>query len=171
MKEQELRKINEIIIHCTATRPDWWAGRKTSQRVAEVRRWHIEDRGWSDIGYHFLVDRDGTISKGRPVEQAGAHVAGHNAEPIGISLFGGHGSDATDSFYEHFTPEQGAALRKLLDDLQGQYPAITKISGHNQYAAKACPGFNVPDWIGPSQSVNRQSRMTQLVSMLRGKAK
>ncbi len=47
-----MRKITEIIVHCTATRADWWAGKRTSDKVREIKRWHVQDRGWSDIGYH-----------------------------------------------------------------------------------------------------------------------
>ena len=141
-----MRPINEIIVHCTATRPGWWIDRSTSEKVAEVRRWHVQDRGWSDIGYHYLIDRDGTVATGRPIDRIGAHVRGHNRGTIGVSLFGGHGSAEADSFSEHFTPKQDAALRKLLSDLGEKY-SITKISGHNQYAAKACPGFSVVAWL------------------------
>lgn len=143
-----MRPINEIIIHCTATRADWWATRSTAQKVAEIKRWHVEDRGWKDIGYHFLIDRNGKVVTGRPIEQVGAHVQGHNTETIGISLFGGHGSAETDQFSQHFTPEQDAALRDLISQLCTRFVSIRKISGHNEYAAKACPGFNVRQWYG-----------------------
>lgn len=163
-----MRKINEIVVHCTATRADWWAGRKTSQKVAEIRRWHVEDRGWADIGYHFLIDRDGTVAKGRPVEKAGAHVEGHNATTIGVSLFGGHGANPTDSFDQHFTKEQDKALRELIADLEEKYP-ITKVSGHNEYAAKACPGFQVMEWLSGkhrsvASSTTMQASAVQLMS-------
>ena len=138
------RKITGIIIHCTATRAEWWGGKRTSEKVAEIRRWHL-DRGWRDIGYHFLIDRDGTIAKGRPVEQTGAHVAGHNTGTIGISLFGGHGSAETDQFSENFTAAQDRSLRKLIADLRGRFGSVP-LSGHNEYAAKACPGFTVAQW-------------------------
>lgn len=141
-----MRPINEIIVHCTATRADWWQGKPTIAKVAEIRRWHVQDRGWSDIGYHFLIDRDGTVAKGRDIAKTGAHVQGHNTGTIGVSLFGGHGSAETDKFADHFTPAQDAALRKLLADLRKTYPAIAKVTGHNQYAAKACPGFKVEKW-------------------------
>lgn len=145
-----MRKITEAIVHCTATRADWWATRSTSQKVKEIRRWHVEDRGWSDIGYHYLIDRDGTVAEGRSMDRDGAHVQGHNTGTIGISLFGGHGSSENDPFEANFTPEQDKALRKLLADLQQKY-GFTKVTGHNEYAAKACPGFNVSRWL------NRQS--------------
>lgn len=168
-----MRPINEIIVHCTATRPEWWAGRSTLDKVAEVRRWHVQDRGWSDLGYHFLIDRDGTVSAGRPVERIGAHVKAHNTGTIGVSLFGGHGSAETDSFADNFTQEQDAALRKLLSDLGDRY-GITTISGHNDYAAKACPGFNVAEWlrdepIAPRAPVHpdpQEQRPTGLAALL-----
>lgn len=146
-----MRPISEIIVHCTATRPAWMLASKTSEKVAEVRRWHVEDRGWKDIGYHFLIDRDGTVAEGRPLDQVGAHTQGHNTGTVGISLFGGHGSAATDKFSAHYTPEQDKALRALIENISAAYK-ITKVSGHNEYAAKACPGFNVPTWFGQDRS-------------------
>ena len=142
-----MRQINEIIIHCTATRPDWWKSKSTKAKVNEVRRWHVEDRGWSDIGYHFLIDRDGTVAVGRSLEKAGAHTKGHNANSIGIALFGGHGSANTDAFEDNFTPEQDGALRKCLSDLKEMFPDAWKVSGHNEFASKACPGFEVSEWL------------------------
>jgi N-acetylmuramoyl-L-alanine amidase len=152
-----MRQITEAIVHCTATRPEWWASRTTSQKVREIRRWHVEDRGWSDIGYHYLIDRNGTVAEGRPIERDGAHVRGHNRGTIGISLFGGHGSNENDAFEDHFTPEQDAALRKLLAQLQDRY-GFTKVSGHNEYAAKACPGFRVNRWLAKKSPAPAASR-------------
>lgn len=142
-----MRPISEIIVHCTATRPDWMWGRPTREKVAEVRRWHVQDRGWKDIGYHFLIDRDGTLALGRPIDQVGAHTAGHNTGTIGVCLFGGFGSAATDNFFDNFTPEQDKTLRAVLETLSSTYP-IKKVSGHNEYAAKACPSFSVTKWFG-----------------------
>jgi hypothetical protein len=141
-----MRQIDEIIIHCTATRPNWWEDKTTDEKVAEIKRWHVEDNGWSDIGYHYLIDRDGTVAKGRPIEKSGAHCKGHNSTTIGVSLFGGHGSSERDTFNDNYTVEQGKALRQLLADLSDTY-AIKKISGHYFYAPKACPGFDVPRWL------------------------
>ena len=156
------RRINEIIVHCTATRPDWWSRKTAQEKVKEVRRWHT-GRGWSDIGYHYLIDRDGTIVKGRPVERAGAHVKGHNANSIGISLFGGHGASSTDNFDDHFTPEQETALRELIETLRKDFPTIKKVSGHNEYSNKGCPGFKVGPWFGdrPERTNPTQSKTVQ----------
>lgn len=141
-----MRKLDTIIVHCTATRSGWMEDSPTTKKVDEVRRWHL-DRGWSDIGYHYLIDRDGTIAPGRPVERSGAHTRGHNRGSVGIALFGGHGSSATDEFAENFTPEQEAALKNLVSDLMSNHGEM-KVSGHNEYSTKACPGFNVMLWHG-----------------------
>lgn len=149
-----MRRVDEIIIHCTATRAEWWSTRTVKQKTAEVRKWHVEDRGWSDIGYAALIDRDGKVAMGRDLDNdgdtfddIGAHTKGHNSRSIGIALFGGHGSRETDKFSDHFTPEQDAALRSMIADLKLRFPTIKKISGHNEYAAKACPGFDVMEWL------------------------
>lgn len=141
-----MRSITEIIVHCTATQPNWWSDKPTSAKVQEIRRWH-KAKGWADIGYHYLIDRDGTVHPGRPLSKIGAHVQGHNTGTIGVSLFGGHGSSADDDFSDNFTIAQNTALRQTIASLRKQFPTITKISGHNEYAAKACPGFRVSDWL------------------------
>ena len=140
-----MRPVNEIIIHCTATRPGWWKDKTAAEKTAELRRWHVEDRNWSDIGYHYTIDRDGEITKGRSMERNGAHTKGRNKNTCGIALFGGFGSTSNDRVSENFTPEQMASLQQLIADLTNTYP-ITKVSGHNQYAPKACPGFNVSNY-------------------------
>lgn len=143
-----MRTINEIIIHAAATRPSWMAKNTIEEKRDEIRRWHMVDNGWADIGYHFLIDRDGQTVKGRPLENAGAHTQGHNAHSIGVCLIGGHGSAANDPFDLNYTSEQDQALRVLIDSLQTRFPAIKKVSGHNDYTkAKACPGFNVARWL------------------------
>ncbi len=147
-----MRAITEIIVHCTATRPDWWAGQSTERKLAEIRRWHVSQNGWRDIGYHYLIDRDGSVLPGRPLAQVGAHVQGRNANSIGISLVGGHGSAASDGFSTHFTAAQDQALRLLIADLQDRFGRLP-VTGHNQYAAKACPGFDVPRWFAAAPMV------------------
>jgi N-acetylmuramoyl-L-alanine amidase len=146
-----MRPVSEIIVHCTATQANWMANRTLAAKIAEIKLWH-KARGFSDIGYHFLIDRDGTLSAGRPLETVGAHVQGHNTGTIGISLLGGHGSSADDRFDDNFTMEQDKALRELIGSLKARFPTIRKVSGHNEYAAKACPGFRVAGWLGSGAS-------------------
>lgn len=142
-----MRAITEINIHCAATRPVWMAGSTPAQRVAEIRRWHTQLNGWADIGYHYVVDRDGTVTPGRPIARSGAFEPKVNRTAIGICLVGGYGSAATDSFSEHYTPEQDVALRELIERLQAEHPTIKRVTGHNDYSPKACPGFKVQRWL------------------------
>jgi len=172
-----MRKINELIVHCTATPPNFMPTATPAQRVDEVRRWHVEDNGWSDIGYHYLIDRGGQLLNGRHISRAGAHVKGHNKDTIGISLFGGKGGTKDQAFEDNFTPEQGETLRKLIDRLQGEYGPSLKISGHQEYANKACPCFEIRGWLNnrpprtnPAQSTTLQASATAAVSGATGVA-
>lgn len=137
--------VDEIIVHCSDTRPDWMADAPLALKRAEIDRWH-KARGWNGFGYHWLIDRDGKVINGRPETEVGAHVEGHNTGTIGICLVGGHGCSEDDAFAEHFTAAQDASLRQLIQAI-GMRTRIARISGHNQYAAKACPGFHVPSWL------------------------
>ena len=137
-----MRKINEIIIHCSATRPGWMIKSSIDKQVAEIKRWHVKLNGWSDIGYHYIIGRNGEVRLGRAVERVGAHTRGRNKNSIGICLIGGYGSAATDSFEDHFTSKQWDVLHGLLNKLEDDYGTVG-VHGHNEYAAKGCPGFNV----------------------------
>jgi len=128
-----MRKINKIIIHCTAT-PE---GRDVS--ISDVRRWHVEERGWRDVGYHFLIRLDGTIEEGRPIEQTGAHTLNHNFDSIGIAYVGGMSKDMTEP-KDTRTEEQKDALVDLLCQLHDCYGG--KIYGHRDFSSKDCPSFD-----------------------------
>ncbi|MDN5785731.1 N-acetylmuramoyl-L-alanine amidase [Pseudorhodobacter sp.] len=138
--------VHEIVVHCSATRPDWMKSASFAEQVAEIRRWHVQDRGWNDIGYHWLISRSGQVLMGRPENVIGAGVAGHNSGVIHVCLLGGAGSAETDHFSDHFTSSQNITLRQVLDGI-GMRTQIRRISGHNEYAAKACPGFTVSQWL------------------------
>ena len=130
-----MRAINEIIIHCTATNE----GMKVT--AADVDRWHKKN-GWDGIGYHYLILQDGTIESGRPEEKAGAHTIGHNSKSIGVCYVGGlRCGKAADTR----TGLQKVAMIELCKKLLAKFPNA-KISGHNQWAAKACPCFNAAEW-------------------------
>ena len=133
-----MRAIRKIIIHCSATRPAMDIG------VKEIRLWHVKDNGWSDIGYHGVIRRDGTLESGRPMDQIGAHTAGHNSDSIGICLVGGLADDGKTP-ERNFTGPQWSTLKRVVVDLVKKHPGAT-VHGHNEFAAKACPCFDVPDW-------------------------
>lgn len=126
------RSINLIVVHCTATEE----GKDYS--VAEIRRWHLK-RGFSDIGYHYLIGIDGKVHEGRNVNISGAHTAGYNAHSIGVCYVGG--LDKNHKAKDTRTPAQKASLLRLLTDLKKIYPKAT-IHGHREYANKACPCFD-----------------------------
>lgn len=130
-----MRKIDKIILHCTAT-PE---GRPVT--VADVTAWHKE-RGFRTIGYHYLVYLDGTVHRGRPEEEIGAHCLGQNAGSIGICYVGG--LDSRGKPKDTRTAAQRVALRNLVEGLQRRYPHAT-LHGHNEFAAKACPCFKIED--------------------------
>lgn len=128
------RKIREIIVHCSAT-PE---GRDYT--VDDIRRWHIE-RGWSDIGYHYVVYRDGTICDGRDVDVIGAHCTGHNTYSIGVCYIGGVAKDCKTP-KDTRTNAQKTGLLHLLKLLKKSYPGAI-IVGHRDYEhRKACPSFD-----------------------------
>lgn len=128
------RRIDEIFIHCAAT-PE---GKDFT--VADIRAWH-KARGFTDVGYHYVVYRDGRIMLGRPIGQVGAHVAGHNTGTIGISYIGGVSADGKTA-KDTRTPEQRASLLWLTQQLATKHK-VKRIRGHNEVAAKACPSFTV----------------------------
>ena len=131
-----MRTITEIIIHCTATRPD------ANCTVESICRYH-KSLGWHDIGYHYVIYPDGSVHAGRPVEHPGAHTEGHNAHSIGIAYVGGLDSDGLPA--DTRTEAQRLVLLQLVQDLMEEYP-ITAIHGHNEYANRACPCFDVQQW-------------------------
>lgn len=127
-----MRRITEIIVHCTAT-PE---GRQVS--VADVDLWHRQ-RGFFMIGYHFLILLDGTVCPGRPLWRCGAHCLEHNAHSIGICYVGGLDADMQPK--DTRTPEQRLSMQTLITSLRQQFPGI-EVYGHRDFAAKACPCFD-----------------------------
>lgn len=127
-----MRKITEIIVHCADT-PE---GR--DDKAADIERWH-KAQGYNEIGYHYVVDIDGTIEPGRDLECIGAHCKGHNTQSVGICYIGG--ADVNLKPKDTRTPEQKASLLLLLKFLRAKYPEAT-IYGHRDFAQKACPCFD-----------------------------
>lgn len=150
-----MREIDTIVVHCAAVPPDWRAGESVGAKRDEIDRWH-RARGWDGIGYHAVIDRDGSIAQGRPDRVQGAHARGHNATSLAVCLIGGAESREHDSFADHYTPDQARALRRWIRAKRTIYPTIRDVIGHNQVAAKACPGFRVPLWLADAPAAPTQ---------------
>jgi len=131
-----MRKIDKIIIHCSAT-PE---GKDFT--VEDIDRWHRQ-RGFNGIGYHAVVYRNGSVAWGRPIPQVGAHCKGHNAHSIGICYIGGVAADGCTP-KDTRTPEQKQSLRELVAELLERFPGAT-VHGHYEFANKACPSFKICD--------------------------
>jgi N-acetylmuramoyl-L-alanine amidase len=137
-----MRPINKIIVHCSDT---------DGGDAAAIKRFHTapppQGRGWSDIGYHFVIDYDGTVEPGRPEAEEGAHCQGHNIDSIGICLIGVNKSDVG-----MFKPAQYSALRKLVQSLLSKYGLTAdKVFGHYEFdtaiaQGKTCPNLDA-DWL------------------------
>ena len=142
-----MRKINLAVIHCSATRQG------TDYSVAQIRKWHLK-RGFKDIGYHFLIHLDGSIERGRPWNQPGAHAKGYNNNSIGICYVGG--TDGTGRPMDTRSVAQIHSLRAIVSVLKAIYPLID-IKGHRDLSVdlngdgviskgewmKQCPSFSV----------------------------
>ena len=131
-----MRNVNEIIVHCSATRE----GQQVS--VDTIRDWHLA-KGWTDIGYHFYIELDGTIKKGRDIDKTGAHCKGHNRNSIGICYCGGVEADGKTP-KDTRTQEQKDSLLNVLKTLKAMYPEAV-IYSHSEFAAKACPSFDATE--------------------------
>lgn len=138
--EEKVNKINKIIIHCSYTKSSMDIGAK------EIKDWHVNDNGWSDIGYHYIIRRDGKIEKGRPDNIPGAHARGHNNDSIGICLVGGMGMDEKADC--NFVRAQWMSLETLVSNLKKDHDQAT-IYGHRDLDDdKECPCFDAKSWWG-----------------------
>lgn len=145
--------VEYIMVHALATPFGWRKEDPVEKVVREVRRWHVEERGWRDIAYAKVIHFNGSVGKGRDLdndgdvwEEIGAGARGWNDNCIHIALNGGKGSSANDLFSEHFTQEQDAALRREIAAIREWAGWEVPLIGHNEVANKACPGFNVNRW-------------------------
>jgi len=128
------RKIDKIFIHCSATKE----GRDI--KFETIKSWHVKGNGWSDIGYHFVIELDGTLKNGRPLHRSGAGVKGHNAHSIHVCYIGGIDNDKKAK--DTRTAAQKDTMDKLVEKLMNDHPEAS-VHGHNEFASKACPSFDV----------------------------
>lgn len=135
-----MRSIHYIVIHCSAT-PSWM-----NVDAKDIDDWH-KKRGWSGIGYHFVIKREGNVQSGRPLAKVGAHVKGYNRNSLGVCLIGG--VDGYNKPEDNFTSDQLENLRQMLFYMTRMFPHA-KVVGHNQLDSyKDCPCFEltrIPGW-------------------------
>lgn len=127
-----MRKIDEIIVHCSDTP----AGREVS--VSEIDRWH-KARGMKCVGYHWVIGLDGRVESGRNEADPGAHCVGHNGRSVGVCYIGGR--DANGRYADTRTVAQRRALLRLIGELRERYPGA-RVYGHRDFAARVCPCFD-----------------------------
>lgn len=118
----------------------------------DIRQWHMQPKakgglGASDIGYHWVIRRNGTVEKGRAEDLVGAHEPSRNRNSVGICMVGGVNQKDFRVAENNFTPEQWISLEKLIAGIQKRYPK-TKIMGHRDCpnVKKACPSFDAIAW-------------------------
>jgi len=133
-ENMQMRKIEKVIIHCSDTPESMDVGADI------IDRWH-RDRGWDEIGYHFVIKRDGTVEPGRSFMKAGAHTKGENENSLGVCLIGGRGGRFD------YTVQQFESLKLLTNSIKTIFGPV-EIAGHNEYSEKTCPNFNVKQWFG-----------------------
>lgn len=127
--------VKELILHCSATKEG------KDYKASDVKRWHLQ-RGFVDIGYHYVIDLDGTVEKGRKDNAIGAHCLGHNSKSLGICYIGG--LDEKGKPKDTRTEEQKKAMYELVQQLLKKYNLkITDVHGHYEFANKACPCFKI----------------------------
>ncbi|WP_448218414.1 N-acetylmuramoyl-L-alanine amidase [Endozoicomonas sp. 2B-B] len=133
------KETNYIVVHCSDTR--------ANQHVTfdDIKRWHTMERAFLDIGYHWVIERDGSVKQGRPIEDWGAHVKYHNHESVGICLVGGLNEHNEPE--DNFTPEQKRVLKLLVAGHQSIYSNAV-VHGHHHFSkVKTCPNFDVHQWL------------------------
>lgn len=135
------KKTDYIVVHCSASKPS------DDTDAATIDRWHRQ-RGFTMLGYHYVIKTDATIESGRDEDAVGAHVVGFNGVSVGICMVGGVTANGpAGKAVNNFTGAQFASLTKLLKELKVKYPSA-KIQGHRDFpdVAKACPCFDVIPW-------------------------
>ena len=128
-----MRKINCIIVHCSDSDiPD-------HDNIETIRNWHVKERNFSDVGYHYFIQKNGTVEPGREEHRVGAHCQGSNSNSIGICLSGKN----------EFTKDQFKSLELLLIEICGKYDLEKKdILGHcDLNKGKSCPNFDLHGWL------------------------
>lgn len=131
-----MRKIDFIILHCTAT--------PQNTKIESIKKYWREVMKWRQVGYHYIIEANGNVVKLAGEEEITNGVAGYNSQSIHVSYIGG--VDAKGKPLDNRTPEQLSAMTRLLMGFRVRYPNV-KFRGHNNFTdKKACPSFDAVKW-------------------------
>jgi N-acetylmuramoyl-L-alanine amidase len=128
------RSVNSVYVHCSAS------DNIKHDNIETIKKWHIEDRGWSNIGYHLFINKQGQIFEGRPLEKIPAAQRGYNTGSIAICVSG--------LKKENFTKEQFESLYSLCCDINKEYNGDVRFIPHNAVSNKSCPVFSIREVLG-----------------------
>ena len=126
MFQKPKRKVHRVFIHCSAS------NHAHHDNIATMKSWHLA-RGFRDVGYHFFIQKDGTLEYGRDIEKTPVAQKGHNLNTLAICM---HGLKE-----KNFTEAQFETLKKLAQQIEHNYENIS-FHGHCEVSKKACPVFN-----------------------------
>lgn len=125
--KRNLNQIEQIIVHHSGV---------TGQTAEDYARYHVSSKGWPGIGYHYIIEKNGAIVQGNPLDNVSYHVSGQNTKSVGIALSG-------NFEIEQPTLEQMEALTWLITHVRGELPQALEVYGHKDFGATSCPGVNL----------------------------
>lgn len=143
MFKKPARPVDRVFIHCTAS------DHEHHDNLATLFVWHVVERGWSDVGYHFVITKDGSINHARPINMRPAAQKGHNNGTIAICLTGD----------KKFSKAQFRSLRKLCRQIDDNYDDIT-FHGHREVSNKTCPNFDYKGCLNLDETGRMKRRVT-----------
>lgn len=137
--------VREVVLHCAAIKTGQFARMSPFEVFSTINRWHVERGFKHGFGYHALILGDGSVYPGRPLDMIGAHVLDHNKGTLGLLLVEHTEIHKIGGFHDYFAVQQAIAARAWIKAI----PGIERVTGHNDHAAKLCPGFKVEshDWL------------------------
>ncbi|MCK9543700.1 MAG: N-acetylmuramoyl-L-alanine amidase [Novosphingobium sp.] len=155
--------ITHIVVHYSATYPE------DNTTIADIDRMH-KARGWKGVGYHWFIRRDGTVERGRPENELGAHVGGQNSRKIGVCWAGGvQKKTGPNVGVNNMSPQQERALIAVIRDIHTRWPSA-QVVGHKDLANTQCPGFDVPSWWravnAPAPPAQKQTWLEKLIAAI-----
>lgn len=135
--------VDRVMLHTLAVPTNWYKGKSVNDMLLAVRDWHVNGRGWRAEGYHRIFAPDGTMANGRSLYEIGAGCRLHNRGVIHLAMCNTVKIDEMGDFEDYYTKATRVAVRDYILELEELHGSRLKVVGHNEYAPKLCPGFEV----------------------------